>query len=206
MLFLVYSAGKKPSPPQGTCAINATVVCGAPKNVTGVVYSQCEYNGEVKIKTDLGIDWSNAWPWRCVAAGTAGGRLYAVFERQFVVGFFQAEHGPFKNVGYCYCKRFNINPCIIQEPAIAVLMRAYLVVDVNSGRGFLFFPSEWREPEVLFVFAEDGVYVSGSTAYREVAGEPLANCAYVVEVEVDPSKLKVGVPLQNVTGTYIKLG
>lgn len=84
-LVLVFAYGKKSSPPQVECVVNADVVCGAPRNITGMVYSQCEYSGEVAIKTDLGIDWSVAsGPWSCVAAGRAGGRLYAVFEKSLV--------------------------------------------------------------------------------------------------------------------------
>lgn len=216
-LVLVFAYGKKSSPPQVECVVNADVVCGAPRNITGMVYSQCEYSGEVAIKTDLGIDWSVAsGPWSCVAAGRAGGRLYAVFEKELSLDVIQADYGPFKNVYACYSKRFNITgPIAI--PAIAVLRCIYLVVDVNSGRGFLFFSpgrgcfqsfpggvnSSGKPP---FVFAEDGVYVLKSVAFREVAGDPLLNCAYVVDVEIDSSKLKEGKPLQNVTGTYIKLG
>ncbi|MEL9991115.1 MAG: hypothetical protein QXP98_09035 [Thermoproteus sp.] len=188
------------------CKLNASIVCDVPKNVSGVVYSPCEHDGNVTLITGLPVSWDSP-PNICVVAGRAGGKLYVVL-RGVAIATLLDPHSPFEDyvVASCYARKHNVSTVAI--PAMAIVVPVYLVVDAGSGDGRLFFAYGWPLNNTSFLFADDGIYVAGGQwgVVGEILGPVSWNCTYIVKAQLDPSRLRVGAPLYNTSGVYVKIG
>jgi hypothetical protein len=77
------------------CHIGGDIVCfGGAAEVTGSVWGPCNYAGAVEIIDGPPIDWRYSGGFKCVAAGHADGRTYAVFIRKVEA---DATGDPFKS-------------------------------------------------------------------------------------------------------------
>jgi len=197
------------------CHIGGDVVCfGGAAEVTGSVWGPCNYTGTVEIVDGPPIDWRHSGGFKCIAAGHAGGKTYAVFIR--VVGAVSPTGDPFKSEierDLCFCAKERIVPCIFAKTLVLLARPAILVVDVEEGVGYLFI-GYWVTPYDLnyshFIFG-DGVYLVDSLvakigAKREIMGPLLKGCAYRVKVRLEPEKLTISQPLYNVTTRAVKVG
>jgi hypothetical protein len=200
------------------CHIGGDIVCfGGAAEVTGSVWGPCNYAGAVKIVDGPPIDWQYSGGFKCIAAGRAGGRTYAVFIRN--VGA-DATGEPFKSEierDLCFCAKERIVPCIfIVKPAVLLNRVVILVVDVEEGVGYLsivytfkFLPQSFNYS--YFIFGGDGVYlvdglVAEMGAKREIGGPLLKGCAYRVKIRLEPEKLTISQLLYNVTTRAVKVG
>jgi hypothetical protein len=160
------------------------------------------------------IDWQYSGGFKCIAAGHAGGKTYAVFIRKVEA---DATGEPFKSEierDLCFCAKERIVPCIfVTKPAISIVHVGIFVVDVEEGVGQLFI-GYWVTPYSLnysrFIFG-DGVYlvdglVAKMGAKREIGGPLLKGCAYRVKVKLEPEKLTISQPLYNVTTRAVRVG
>jgi hypothetical protein len=160
------------------------------------------------------IDWGRGG-FKCVAAGRADGKTYAVFIRE---AWADATGEPFKSEierDLCYCAKERIVPCIfIAKPAVLLIRLGILVVDVEEGVGYLFI-GYWVTPYHLnhsrFIFGGDGVYlidglVAKMGAKREIGGPLLKGCAYRVKIRLEPEKLTISQPLYNATTRAVRVG
>jgi hypothetical protein len=186
------------------CHIGGDIVCfGGVAEVTGSVWGPCNYTGAVEIVDGPPIDWQYSGGFKCVAAGRADGKTYAVFIRE---AWADATGEPFKSEierDLCFCAKMWIVPCIfIAKPAVLLIRLGILVVDVEEGVGRLFI-GYWVTPYDLnhshFIFG-DGVYlvdglVAEMGAKREIGGSLLKGCAYRVKVRLEPEKLTISQPL-----------
>jgi hypothetical protein len=199
------------------CHIGGDVVCfGGVAEVSGSVWGPCNYTGVVEIIDGPPIDWQYSGGFKCVAAGRAGGKTYAVFIRN--VGA-DATGEPFRSEierDLCYCAKKRIVPCIFAKPPVLLNRVGIFVVDVEEGVGYLsivytfkFLPESFNYS--YFIFGGDGVYlVDGLVAEmgvkREIMGPLLEGCAYRVKVKLEPEKLTISQPLYNVTTRALRVG
>jgi hypothetical protein len=206
------------------CRIGGDVVCfGGVAEVTGSVWGSCNYTGAVEIVDGPPIDWWGGF--KCIAAGRAGGKTYAVFIRAAVADTLTGD--PFKSEiesDLCYCAKKRIVPCKLAKTLAAYMHVGILVVDVEEGVGYLSI-GYWVTPFDLnhnhFIFGGDGVYLniedfetlrymSGLKAAvgvkREIMGPLLEGCAYRVKVKLEPEKLTISQPLYNATTRAVKVG
>jgi hypothetical protein len=197
------------------CHIGGDIVCfGGAAEVTGSVLGPCNYTGAVEIIDGPPIDWGRGG-FKCVAAGRADGKTYAVFIRE---AWADATGEPFKSEierDLCYCAKERIVPCIfIAKPAVLLIRLGILVVDVEEGVGYLFI-GYWVTPYHLnhsrFIFGGDGVYlidglVAKMGAKREIGGPLLKGCAYRVKIRLEPEKLTISQPLYNATTRAVRVG
>jgi hypothetical protein len=197
------------------CRIGGDIVCfdGAAE-VTGSVWGPCNYTGAVEIIDGPPVDWQYSGGFKCVAAGRAGGRTYAVFIRE---AWADAIGDPFKSEierDLCFCAKERIVPCIFAKTAVLLIRLGILVVDVEEGVGYLSI-GYWMRPFHLnhsrFIFGGDGVYlVDGLVAEmgvkREIMGPLLEGCAYRVKVKLEPEKLTISQPLYNITTRAVRVG
>jgi len=197
------------------CHIGGDVVCfGGAAEVTGSVWGPCNYTGAVEIVDGPPIDWRYSGGFKCVAAGHAGGKTYAVFIREVEA---DATGDPFKSEAerdLCFCAKEKIVPCIFAKPAVLFIHVGILVVDVEEGVGYLFI-GYWVAPYHLnhsrFIFGSDGVYLVDSLvakigAKREIMGPLLKGCAYRVKIRLEPEKLIISQPLYNATARAVRVG
>jgi hypothetical protein len=196
------------------CHIEGDIVCfGGAAEVAGSVWGPCNYTGAVEIVDGPPVNWGLGG-FKCVAAGRAGGRTYAVFIRE---AWADATGEPFKSEAerdLCYCAKERIVPCIFDKPAVLLAHVGIFVVDVEEGVGHLFI-GYWMRPFHLnhsrFIFGGDGVYlVDGLAAKigakREIMGLLLKGCAYRVKVRLEPEKLTISQPLYNITTRAVRVG
>jgi hypothetical protein len=197
------------------CHIEGDVVCfGGVAEVTGSVWGPCNYTGAVEIIDGPPVNWGRGG-FKCITAGRAGGKTYAVFIRVVEA---DATGEPFKSEAerdLCYCAKMWIVPCIfIVKPAVLFAHPGILVVDVEEGVGYLSI-AYWVAPFHLnhsrFIFGGDGVYlVDGLAAEmgvkREIMGPLLKGCAYRVKVKLEPEKLTISQPLYNATAKAVRVG
>ncbi len=199
------------------CHIGGDVVCfGGVAEVTGSVWGPCNYTGAVEIIDGPPIDWRYSGGFKCVAAGRADGKTYAVFIR--VIGA-DAIGEPFKSEAernLCFCAKERIVPCIFAKPDVLLTRVGIFVVDVEEGVGYLsivymfkFLPQSFNYS--YFIFGGDGVYlVDGLVAEmgvkREIMGPLLEGCAYRVKARLEPEKLTINQPLYNVTTRAVRVG
>jgi hypothetical protein len=197
------------------CHIGGDVVCfGGAAEVTGSVWGPCNYTGAVEIIDGPPVNWGRGG-FKCVAAGRAGGKTYAVFIREAWADYPTGE--PFKIAEHdlCFCAKKWIVPCIfIVRPDVLLAHVGILVVDVEEGVGYLSI-GYWVAPFHLnhsrFIFGGDGVYlVDGLAAEvgakREIGGPLLKGCAYRVKVKLEPEKLTISQPLYNTTTRAVRVG
>jgi len=199
------------------CRIGGDVVCfGGAAEVSGSVWGACNYTGAVEIIDGPPIDWRYSGGFKCIAAGRADGKTYAVFIR--VIGA-DATGEPFKSEAerdLCYCAKEKIVPCIfIAKPAVLLTRVGIFVVDVEEGVGYLSIVYTFKLlPQPFnysyFIFG-DGVYlvdglVAEMGAKREIMGPVHEGCAYRVKVRLEPEKLTISQPLYNVTTRAVRVG
>ncbi len=198
------------------CHIEGDVVCfGGVAEVTGSVWRSCNYTGAVEIIDGPPVEWGRGG-FKCITAGRAGGKTYAVFIREAWADYPTGE--PFKSRAerdLCYCAKERIVPCIfIVKPLVLIAHSGILVVDVEEGVGYLFI-GYWVAPFHLnhsrFIFGGDGVYlVDGLAAEvgakREIGGPLLKGCAYRVKIRLEPEKLTISQHLYNVTTRALRVG
>jgi len=197
------------------CHIGGDVVCfGDAAEVTGSVWGPCNYTGAVEIIDGPPIDWQYSGGFKCIAAGHAGGRTYAVFIRVIEA---DATGEPFKSEierDLCFCAKERIVPCIFAKTAVSLMRVGIFVVDVEEGVGHLFI-GYWVAPYDLnysrFIFGGDGVYlVDGLAAKigvkREIGGPLLKGCAYRIKIKLEPEKLTISQPLYNATARAVRVG
>jgi len=210
------------------CHIGGDVVCfGGVAEVTGSVWGPCNYTGAVEIIDGPPIEWGRDG-FKCVAAGRAGGKTYAVFIREVEADY--PTRDPFKSEAernLCYCAKGEIALYIFGvEPAVLVAYPGILVVDVEEGVGYLsivyrFPPFQWLFNYSYFIFGGDGVYLNiegfetlrymsglkaAVGAKREIGGPLLKGCAYRVKVRLEPEKLTISQPLYNATAKAVRVG
>jgi hypothetical protein len=200
------------------CHVGGDIVCfGGVTEVSGSVWGPCNYTGVVEIVGGPPVDWGRD-DFKCVAAGRAGGRTYAVFTRTAEADYPTGD--PFKTEierDLCYCAREGLVPCMFYKPAVLIEHVGTLVVDVEEGVGYLsiayWFPY-WLFNHSRFIFG-DGVYLNmeGLTRFRaavgakrEIMGPLLEGCAYRVKVRLEPDKLTISRPLYNVTARVVRVG
>ncbi len=197
------------------CHIGGDVVCfGGAAEVTGSVWGACNYTGAVEIVDGPPIDWRYSGGFKCITAGRAGGKTYAVFIREIGA---DATGEPFKSGAerdLCFCAKKRIVPCIFFKPAVMIIRVGIFVVDVEEGVSYLFIgygmiPSDLNYSH--FIFGGDGVYlVDGLVAKigvkREIMGPLLEGCAYRVKVRLEPEKLTISQPLYNITTRAVRVG
>jgi hypothetical protein len=198
------------------CHIGGDIVCfGGVAEVTGSVWGPCNYTGAVEIVGGPPVNWGRGG-FKCIAAGRAGGKTYAVFIRVIEA---DATGEPFKSEAerdLCYCAKERIVPCIfVTKPAVLLTRVGIFVVDVEEGVGYLsivytfkFLPRPFNYS--YFVFG-DGVYlvdglVAEMGAKREIMGPLLKGCAYRVKIRLEPEKLTISQPLYNITTRAVKVG
>ena len=217
LLVLMYSAWPFLAAPW-VCHIGGDVVCfGGVAEVTGSVWGPCNYTGAVEIVDGPPVNWGRGG-FKCVAAGRAGGKTYAVFIREAWADYPTGD--PFKSVAerdLCFCAKKWIVPCIfIVRPGVLLAYVGILVVDVEEGVGYLsivymfkFLPEPFNYS--YFIFGSDGVYlVDGLVAEmgvkREIMGPLLKGCAYRVKIRLEPEKLTISQPLCNATVRAVRVG
>ncbi len=197
------------------CHIGGDIVCfGGAAEVAGSVWGACNYTGAVEIVNGPPIDWQYSGGFKCITAGRAGGKTYAVFIRG--VGA-DATGEPFKSEierDLCFCAKNRIVPCIFDKPAVMLIRVGIFVVDVEESVSYLFIgyrmiPSDLNHSH--FIFGGDGVYlVDGLAAKvgakREIMGPLLEGCAYRVKVKLEPEKLTISQPLHNATARAVRVG
>ncbi len=206
------------------CRIGGDVVCfGGVAEVTGSVWGSCNYTGAVEIVDGPPVEWGRGG-FKCIAAGRAGGKTYAVFIREAVAG--NPTRDPFKSEienDLCYCAKKRIVPCRIAKTLEAYIHVGILVVDVEEGVGYLSI-GYWVTPFDLdhsrFIFG-DGVYLNiegfetlrymgglkaAVGAKREIMGPVLEGCVYRVKVKLEPEKLTISQPLYNATAKAVRVG
>ncbi|KUO81497.1 MAG: hypothetical protein AT707_05690 [Pyrobaculum sp. JCHS_4] len=197
------------------CHIGGDVVCfGGAAEVTGSVWGPCNYTGAVEIIGGPPIDWRYSGNFKCITAGHAGGKTYAVFIRVVET---DSIGDPFKSEAerdLCFCAKKRIVPCIFAKPAVSLARSVILVVDVEEGVSYLFI-GYWVTPYHLnhsrFIFGSDGVYLVDSLvakigAKREIMGPLLKGCAYRVKIRLEPEKLIISQPLYNATTRAVRVG
>jgi hypothetical protein len=205
------------------CRIGGDIVCfGGAAEVAGSVWGPCNYTGAVEIIDGPPIDWWGGF--KCVAAGRAGGKTYAVFIREAVADTLTGD--PFKSDierDLCFCAKERIVPCKLAKTLAAYMHVGILVVDVKEGVGHLSI-GYWMRPYHLnhgrFIFG-DGVYLNiegfetlgymgglkaAVGAKREIMGPLLKGCAYRVKVRLEPEKLTISQPLYNTTARALRVG
>ena len=200
---------------QWACHIGGDVVCfGGVAEVTGFVWGPCNYTGVVEIIDGPPVNWGRDG-FKCVAAGRAGGKTYAVFIRETWAGYPTGD--PFKSGAerdLCFCAKIWIVPCIfIVKPLVLFVHPGILVVDVEEGVGYLsigYWMITFHLNHSHFIFG-DGVYlVDGLVAKmgvkREIGGPLLKRCAYRVKVKLEPEKLTISQPLYNATTRAVRVG
>ena len=194
------------------CKLQLEVVClGVFTEVSGVVWGPCEYNGDVVLSPSPPINWHPAWGYVCRAAGKVRNETYVVFVREALAQP-PSRTDPFPEnlVLKCYA-RYVKNKTIVMNP---VLYPVYvlLVVNVNKSVGYLTFvyraPTPFRNATV--VFSNSGVYIALPEwaevgVKREILGPVLSRCSYVVNATIDVSKLRLGEPLYNATGSFLRI-
>ncbi|MFZ8809306.1 MAG: hypothetical protein ACO2PN_14530 [Pyrobaculum sp.] len=211
---------------QWACHIGGDIVCfGGVAEVTGSVWGPCNYTGAVEIIDGPPIDWWVYSNFKCVAAGRADGKTYAVFIRETLAGYPTGD--PFKSEAerdLCYCAKKRIVPCIfIVRPDVLLAPVGILVVDVEEGVGYLsmgYGMSPFHLNYSHFIFG-DGVYLNiegfetlsymgglkaAVGAKREIMGPVLEGCAYHVKIKLEPEKLTISQPLYNVTTRAVRVG
>jgi len=200
------------------CHIGGDIICfGGVAVVTGSVWGPCDYTGTVEIIDGPPIDWRYSGGFKCVTAGRAGGKTYAVFIREAWADY--PTRDPFKSEAerdLCYCAKEKIESCILAKPAVLIAYPGILVVDVEEGVGhlsigyrFKFHPRSFNYS--YFIFGGDGVYlvdglVAEMGAKREIMGPLLEGCAYRVKVKLEPEKLTISQPLYNATAKAVRVG
>ena len=196
------------------CHIGGDIVCfGGVAEVTGSVWGPCNYTGAVEIIDGPPVNWGRGG-FKCVAAGRAGGKTYAVFIREAWADYPTGEPFKIAERDLCFCAKKWIVPCIfIVRPDVLLAHVGILVVDVEEGVGYLSI-GYWVTPYSLnhsrFIFG-DGVYlVDGLAAEvgakREIMGPLLKGCAYRVKVRLEPEKLTISQPLYNITTRAVRVG
>ncbi len=197
------------------CHIGGDIACfGGVAEVTGSVWGPCNYTGAVEIVNGPPIDWQYSGGFKCITAGRAGGKTYAVFIREIGA---DATGEPFKSEierDLCFCAKKRIVPCIFDKPAVMLIRVSIFVVDVEEGVSYLFIgyrmiPSDLNHSH--FIFGGDGVYlvdglVAEMGAKREIMGPLLEGCAYRVKVRLEPEKLTISQPLYNITTGAVRVG
>jgi hypothetical protein len=205
------------------CRIEGDIVCfGGVAEVTGFVWGPCNYTGVVEIVDGPPIDWWGGF--KCVAAGSAGGKTYAVFIREAVADTLTGD--PFKSGAerdLCFCAKKRIVPCIFAKTLAAYMHVGILVVDVEEGMGYLSIGYGMRPFHLnhsRFIFG-DGVYLNiegfetlrymgglkaAVGAKREIMGPVLEGCTYHVKIKLEPDKLTISQPLYNATARAVRVG
>jgi hypothetical protein len=205
------------------CHIGGDIVCfGGVAEVTGSVWGPCNYTGAVEIIDGPPIDWWGGF--KCITAGRADGKTYAVFIREAVADTLTGD--PFKSGAerdLCYCAKKRIVPCIFAKTLAAYMHVGILVVDVEEGVGHLSIGYGMRPYHLNhnhFIFG-DGVYLNiegfetlwymgglkaAVGAKREIMGPVLEGCAYRVKVRLEPDKLTISQPLYNATAKAVRVG
>jgi hypothetical protein len=205
------------------CHIGGDIVCfGGVAEVAGSVWGPCNYTGAVEIVEGPPIDWWGGF--KCIAAGRAGGKTYAVFIREAVADTLTGD--PFKSDAerdLCYCAKKRIVPCRVAKTLAAYMHVGILVVDVEEGVGYLSIGYGMRPFHLnhsRFIFG-DGVYLNiegfetlrymgglkaAVGAKREIMGPVLEGCAYRVKVRLEPEKLTISQPLHNATAKAVRVG
>lgn len=188
---------------QASCNIKLSRVELRQVNATGVVYSPCNYTGVLNTEPPMRLSVP-----KCVAAGFAGGRLYAVFA---LSGASACRDG-FPDVeasDRCYVCRH----CVFGCARLAVLYGVPLVavVDVESGDAYLvwsYFNINLTAPltneDVVF---GGGVYVKPDA----LRGTPdvtcperlIPNTALKIKAYVNKSALVVGSTLREAGGVFV---
>ncbi len=210
------------------CRIGGDIVCfGGAAEVTGSVWGPCNYTGAVEIIDGPPVEWERGG-FKCVAAGRAGEKTYAVFIRVVEADYLTGE--PFKSEAerdLCFCAKERIVPCIFGvKPDVLIAYPGILVVDVKEGVGYLsivygFPPFQWLFNYSRFIFGGDGVYLNiegfetlrymsglkaAVGAKREIMGPVLEGCAYRVKVRLEPEKLTISQPLYDATARAVRVG
>ena len=205
------------------CHIGGDIACfGGAAEVTGSVWGLCNYTGAVEIVEGPPVNWWGGF--KCVAAGRAGGKTYAVFIREALAG--RPTGDPFKSVAerdLCYCAKKKIVPCIFARTLEAYMPLGILVADVEEGLGYLSIGYGIRPFHLnhsRFIFG-DGVYLNiegfetlwymddlkaAVGAKREIMGPLLEGCTYYVKVKLEPEKLAISQPLYNATARAVRVG
>jgi hypothetical protein len=199
------------------CHIGGDIVCfGGAAEVTGSVWGPCNYTGAVEIIDGPPIDWQNSGGFKCVAAGRADGKTYAVFIRVIEADYTTGE--PFKSEAerdLCFCAKRRIVPCIFARTLVLLNRVSILVVDVEEGVGYLSivygFPPSHRPFNYSHFIFGDGVYfvdglMAEMGAKREIGGPLLKGCAYRVKIRLEPEKLTISQPLYNATARAVRVG
>jgi hypothetical protein len=197
------------------CLIGGDIVCfGGAAEVAGSVWGPCNYTGAVEIVNGPPIEWQYSGGFKCITAGRAGGKTYAVFIREIGA---DATGEPFKSEierDLCFCAKKRIVPCIFDKPAVMLIRVGIFVVDVEEGVSYLFIgyrmiPSDLNHSH--FIFGGDGVYLVDGLAApigakREIGGPLLEGCAYRVKIRLEPEKLTISQPLYNATTRAVRVG
>ena len=198
------------------CHIGGDIVCfGGAAEVTGSVWGPCNYTGAVEIIDGPPIDWRYSGGFKCITAGRADGKTYAVFIRVIEA---DATGEPFKSEAerdLCFCAKERIVPCIFARTAVSLVRVGIFVVDVEDGVGYLsivytfkFLPQPFNYSYFIFgdgVYLVDGL-VAEMGAKREIMGPLLKGCAYRVKIRLEPEKLTISQPLYNITTRAVRVG
>jgi len=203
------------------CTLGVDVKCFDTTPGGGVVWSPCSYDGDVEIEPEIPLNWGlpgrEGGRFTCVAGGRVGNKTYVVFTRE--VGLIEPSGSPFseRDTGRCYCARHFCIKVVV--PAVLRIASAVLVVDVDSGVGYLGIKRDLHKvvengTELYtflhysdVVFGNDGVYLALREVWvvKEIAGDYIYNCFYVVKVRLDRERLRLGRPLYNTTGSFLKI-
>jgi len=200
------------------CDLGVDIKCFEVAQVEGVVWSTCDYYGNITIEPGLPINWAPinwAGNFKCVAAGRVGNRTYAVFIRSVYFG--EPDQSPFQSELTSRCYSLRHGRVIVTVPAVAWSGVAVLVVDVDKGVGYLGLAvgirniteiKTWHDLYLSYsdvAFGDGGVYIANRHiwAQRQVAGEKLVGCFYVVKTRVDRDKLILGRPVNRTAGNLL---
>ncbi|AAL64974.1 conserved within P. aerophilum [Pyrobaculum aerophilum str. IM2] len=205
------------------CYVNFNVACMSVENISGVVYGPCEYSGVIKVPPPI-----SASDFKCVTAGRVGNMTAVVFIGRVFTGQPDPE-APFETGLKRLC---GVKKGLRTFTDEAYGYRAVLVAYPERGIGYLSFIYDFSLPPYVvrkpvaelnhsaFLFASDGIYIKSEHrdargisvvplevgVKTEVLGPTLKNCVFVINTVVDTSKLKIGTPLYNASGRYIKIG
>ncbi|RFA95699.1 hypothetical protein [Pyrobaculum aerophilum] len=188
------------------CRLEIDIKCFDTVPGEGDVWSPCSYDGDVKIEPEIPLNWAGD-RFTCVAGGRVGNKTYVVLTR--TVQVYSLTYTPFsyEDTGRCYCAKHPLD-CIFRAETLPIYgARAVLVVDVNSGTGYLGIVYTYAPRYSDVVFGNDGVYLALRYVWvvREIAGDHISNCFYVVKVRLEREGLRLGQPINRTSGVFIKI-
>lgn len=146
-------------------------------NASGYVYGPCEYDGPFELSDPTCDITIDIVDWHLLKCVASDGR-YAAFRVR---------------IGYGLCwPSGHPNSIPPSEPCVAALYfgNYTVIVDLTTGEAVAASPIDGRD----IVFGNDGVYIRGESFY-----------GFSLRVKLDPSRLKIGQPVEAVNGTLVKV-